>query len=287
MAVIAINKILDEVQAKYLPGTKVLSVVITAEMQMFSIDQVSTHIWAQVPKSILKGKWVDPLEWGGAMEAGGSKVEGKQASDGKQGSKDGKKGKKKKEKKKKKKKKKKKEMLAKGSDGESIKVYHPLAGPPPQPIPWASALELIATPLSPLLDPQPRPSLDSKDHIIKGLNVQVASLELQVERIPNLELQVTPPAGVGLLPDAETSSGNGQFPSPIHLPHIGGQGSAIITPQPSPHLGVEMEDDSSGDISSHDAGHPLPIPPPLTDLVPPIKSFSSKVDMELEDVDME
>ncbi|KIK72855.1 hypothetical protein PAXRUDRAFT_21508 [Paxillus rubicundulus Ve08.2h10] len=73
MAVIAINKIL----AIYLPGAKVPSVVITAEMQMFPIDQVSTHIWAQVPKSILKGKGVDPLERGGAMEAGGSKVEGK------------------------------------------------------------------------------------------------------------------------------------------------------------------------------------------------------------------
>ncbi|KIK72121.1 hypothetical protein PAXRUDRAFT_22371 [Paxillus rubicundulus Ve08.2h10] len=35
----------------------------------------------------------------------------------------------------------------------SIKVYHPLAGPPPQSIPWASALELIATPVNPLLDP--------------------------------------------------------------------------------------------------------------------------------------
>ncbi|KIK85682.1 hypothetical protein PAXRUDRAFT_14501 [Paxillus rubicundulus Ve08.2h10] len=72
MAVIAINKILDEVWDKYLPGAKVPSVVITAEMQMFPINQVitqgwpllqtilkhgpevSTHIWAQVPKSILK-----------------------------------------------------------------------------------------------------------------------------------------------------------------------------------------------------------------------------------------
>ncbi|KIK75531.1 hypothetical protein PAXRUDRAFT_18920 [Paxillus rubicundulus Ve08.2h10] len=77
MTVIAINKILDEVWAKYLPGAKVPLVVIAAEMQMFPIDQVSTHIWAPVPKSILKGKGVDPLEQGGAMEAGGSKVEGK------------------------------------------------------------------------------------------------------------------------------------------------------------------------------------------------------------------
>ncbi|KIK73593.1 hypothetical protein PAXRUDRAFT_20689 [Paxillus rubicundulus Ve08.2h10] len=80
MAVIALNKILDEVQAMYLPGAKVPSVVIAAKMQMFPINQVitqgwpllqailkpgpevSTHIWAQVPKSILKGKGVDPLE---------------------------------------------------------------------------------------------------------------------------------------------------------------------------------------------------------------------------------
>ncbi|KIK76680.1 hypothetical protein PAXRUDRAFT_18028 [Paxillus rubicundulus Ve08.2h10] len=133
MAVITIHKILDEVQAKYLPGAKVPSVVIAAEMQMFPINQVvtqawpllqailkpgpevSTHIWAQVPKSILKGKGVDPLEQGGAMEAGGSKVEGKQALDGNQGGKGGEKGKKKK--KKKEKKEKKIERVAKGSDG--------------------------------------------------------------------------------------------------------------------------------------------------------------------------
>ncbi|KIK74631.1 hypothetical protein PAXRUDRAFT_19680 [Paxillus rubicundulus Ve08.2h10] len=84
MTVIAINKILDEVRAKYLPGAKVPSVVITAEMQMFPIDQVitqgwpllqailkpglevSTHIWAQVSKSILKGKGVDPWRQVGA-----------------------------------------------------------------------------------------------------------------------------------------------------------------------------------------------------------------------------
>ncbi|KIK72578.1 hypothetical protein PAXRUDRAFT_21826 [Paxillus rubicundulus Ve08.2h10] len=35
----------------------------------------------------------------------------------------------------------------------SIKVYHPLAGPPPRSIPRASALELIATPINPILDP--------------------------------------------------------------------------------------------------------------------------------------
>lgn len=102
-------------------------------MQMYPIDQVitrgwprlqailrpgpevNTHIWAQVPKSILKGKGVDPLERGGAMQAGGSKLEGKQASDGNQGGKGGDKGKKKKEKKEKKEKK--MEVVAKGSDG--------------------------------------------------------------------------------------------------------------------------------------------------------------------------
>ncbi|KIK75768.1 hypothetical protein PAXRUDRAFT_18705 [Paxillus rubicundulus Ve08.2h10] len=54
----------------------------------------------------------------------------------------------------------------------------------------ASALKLIATPVNPLLDPQPRPSSDPKDQIIKGLKVRVASLKSQVERIPDLELQV-------------------------------------------------------------------------------------------------
>ncbi|KIK72184.1 hypothetical protein PAXRUDRAFT_22289 [Paxillus rubicundulus Ve08.2h10] len=35
----------------------------------------------------------------------------------------------------------------------SINVYHPLAGSPPHSIPRASALELIAMPINPLLDP--------------------------------------------------------------------------------------------------------------------------------------
>ncbi|KIK77806.1 hypothetical protein PAXRUDRAFT_17255 [Paxillus rubicundulus Ve08.2h10] len=109
---------------------------------------------------------------------------------------------------------------------KSIMVYHPLAGPPPQSIPWASALELIATPVNPLLDPQPGPSLDPKDQIIKSLDVQISSFKKQVERIPDLEPQVsslaqvvealweqvTPPAYISLFPDAETPSGNGQFP---------------------------------------------------------------------------
>ncbi|KIK72406.1 hypothetical protein PAXRUDRAFT_22026 [Paxillus rubicundulus Ve08.2h10] len=146
MAVIAIHKILDEVRAKYLPGAKVPSVMIAAEMWMFPIDQVvtrgwpllqailkpgpevNTHIWAQVPKSILKGKGVDPLERGGAMEAGGSKVEGKKVSDGNQGGKGGEKGKKKE---KKEKKEKKIERVAKGSDGgqESRVVGSESGGP--------------------------------------------------------------------------------------------------------------------------------------------------------------
>ncbi|KIK73051.1 hypothetical protein PAXRUDRAFT_21285 [Paxillus rubicundulus Ve08.2h10] len=59
------------------------------------------------------------------MEAGGSKLEGKQASDGNQGGKGGEKGKKKKEKKEKKEKK--IERVAKGSDGA---IGYPLeAGP--------------------------------------------------------------------------------------------------------------------------------------------------------------
>ncbi|KIK72463.1 hypothetical protein PAXRUDRAFT_21958, partial [Paxillus rubicundulus Ve08.2h10] len=363
--------------------------------------EVSTHIWAQVPKSILKGKGVDPLERGGVMEAGGSKLEGKQASDGNQGGKGGEKGKKKE---KKEKKEKKIERVEKGSDGgqeswvvgpesggpipggdsgagtakehrgqtqerkpnkqswtqsqsqsmvskpwklidakdqvqpeasmslkptatqalletpsphpfnnscdrciwqtkdctrrfkkgipvgaclpcrqgkeqlrapiqaletpkapspgpskgptrpsaqvtlklpvtpskwapslgpgpspskkakasvsksrpktpsvtqkakiandvgvtpsASIKVYHPLAGPPPRSIPRASALELTATPLNPLLDPQPGPSSDPTDQIIKGLEVCITSLKKQVERIPDLELQLSSMAQV-------------------------------------------------------------------------------------------
>ncbi|KIK78304.1 hypothetical protein PAXRUDRAFT_16941 [Paxillus rubicundulus Ve08.2h10] len=45
MAVISINKILDEVWAKYLLGAKVSLMVIAAEMQMFPIDQVITQGW--------------------------------------------------------------------------------------------------------------------------------------------------------------------------------------------------------------------------------------------------
>ncbi|KIK72467.1 hypothetical protein PAXRUDRAFT_21954 [Paxillus rubicundulus Ve08.2h10] len=86
---------------------------------------------------------------------------------------------------------------------ESITIYHPLAGPPPQSIPWASALKLIATPVNPLLDPQPGPSLDPKDQIIKVL-------------------KVTLPACISLSPDIGTPSRDGQFPSTISFPCIGG-----------------------------------------------------------------
>ncbi|KIK77475.1 hypothetical protein PAXRUDRAFT_17477 [Paxillus rubicundulus Ve08.2h10] len=65
-----------------------------------------------------------------------------------------------------------------------------------------------------------------------------------------------------------------------------GQPSSHLSLQ-LPHPGVEMEDDASGEGSSDNAEPPLPIPPPFTDLVPPIESFSSEVDMELEDVQME
>ncbi|KIK91973.1 hypothetical protein PAXRUDRAFT_13495 [Paxillus rubicundulus Ve08.2h10] len=74
---------------------------------------------------------------------------------------------------------------------ESIKVYHPIPGLLPQSIPQASALKLIATLVNPLLDPQSGPSSDLKDQIINALEVRVASLESQVERIPDLELQVS------------------------------------------------------------------------------------------------
>ncbi|KIK73794.1 hypothetical protein PAXRUDRAFT_20492 [Paxillus rubicundulus Ve08.2h10] len=41
----------------------------------------------------------------------------------------------------------------------------------------ASTLNLITTPVNPLLDPLPRPSLDLKDQIIKGLGVQVDKIQ--------------------------------------------------------------------------------------------------------------
>ncbi|KIK71878.1 hypothetical protein PAXRUDRAFT_22702 [Paxillus rubicundulus Ve08.2h10] len=130
MAVIAINKMLDKVRAKCLPGAKVPSVMIAAEMQMFPIDQVVTRGWPLLQAILKPGLEVrvDPLERGGAMEAGGRKLEGKQASDGNQGGKGGEKGK---EKEKKEKKEKKIERVATGSDGgqESRVVGSESGGP--------------------------------------------------------------------------------------------------------------------------------------------------------------
>ncbi|KIK78008.1 hypothetical protein PAXRUDRAFT_17122 [Paxillus rubicundulus Ve08.2h10] len=74
----------------------------------------------------------------------------------------------------------------------------------------------------------------------------------------------------------EAEDGGKPAPSPFHL-HMHQQ----------PHPGVEMEDDASGEGFSDDAGPPLHIPPPFTELVPPIESLSSESDMELEDDDME
>ncbi|KIK76474.1 hypothetical protein PAXRUDRAFT_18181 [Paxillus rubicundulus Ve08.2h10] len=316
--------------------------------------EVSTHIWAQAPKLILKGKAVDPLEQGGAMEAGWSKLEGKQALDGNQGGNGGEKGNKKEEKKEKKEKK--IERVAKGSDGGQKSQAAPSLGPGPSPSKKAkasvsksrlkrpsvsqnakftndvgvtpsgsikaSALELITTPVNPLLDPQPRPSSDPTDQIIKALEVCINSLEKQVERIPDLELQLSSMSWVieALWEQVQGQLATHSFPTSSHrslpLPlSVSRQmqrlqlemvnshpKSDFLTleaeGQPSSHLGlqlvstsadgdVEMEDDASGEGSSDDAEPPLPIPPPFTDLVLPIESFSSKPDMELEDVDME
>ncbi|KIK73437.1 hypothetical protein PAXRUDRAFT_20854 [Paxillus rubicundulus Ve08.2h10] len=68
--------------------------------------------------------------------------------------------------------------------------------PSPHSIPQASALELIATPINPLLDPQPGPSSDPTDQIVKALEVRITSLEKQVERITDLELQLSSMAQV-------------------------------------------------------------------------------------------
>ncbi|KIK74056.1 hypothetical protein PAXRUDRAFT_20260 [Paxillus rubicundulus Ve08.2h10] len=204
---------------------------------------------------------------------------------------------------------------------DSIKVHRPLAGPPPQSIPQASALELIATPVNPLLDAQPGPSSDPKDKIIKGLKLssmaqgvkalrkqvqgQLAthsfptsshrslalpvSVSCQMQRLQlemanshpksdflTLEAEGQPPSHLGLQLVSPSMDGGKLASSPLHL-HMHQQ----------PNLGVEMEDDASGEGSGDDAGPPLPIPPPFTDLVLPIDSFTSEADMELEDVDME
>ncbi|KIK73875.1 hypothetical protein PAXRUDRAFT_20416 [Paxillus rubicundulus Ve08.2h10] len=91
-----------------------------------------------------------------------------------------------------------------------------------------------------------------------------------------LEAKGQPSSHLGLQLVGTSADGGKSALSPLHL-HM----------HQEPHLGVEMEDDASGEGSDDDAGPPFPISPPFTDLVPPIESFSSKADMELEDVDME
>ncbi|KIK81270.1 hypothetical protein PAXRUDRAFT_15322 [Paxillus rubicundulus Ve08.2h10] len=133
-----------------------------------------------------------------------------------------------------------------------------------KPGPEASALEIIATPVNPLLDPQPRPSLDPKDQIIKALEVWVASLEKQVERIPDLELQVSSLAQVieALWEQVQSQLAAPSFPTSshrsLHLPasvsrqmqrlhlkmansHL--QSAFLILEaegQPSSHLGLQL-----------------------------------------------
>ncbi|KIK72163.1 hypothetical protein PAXRUDRAFT_22319 [Paxillus rubicundulus Ve08.2h10] len=91
-----------------------------------------------------------------------------------------------------------------------------------------------------------------------------------------LEAEGQPLSHLGLQLVGTSADGGKSAPSPLHL---------LMNQQPP--LGVEMEDDTSGDTSNVDAGPPLPIPPPFTDLVPPIESFSSEVDIKSEDVNME
>ncbi|KIK72935.1 hypothetical protein PAXRUDRAFT_21419 [Paxillus rubicundulus Ve08.2h10] len=172
----------------------------------------------------------------------------------------------------------------------------------------ASALELIATPVNPLLDPHIKGlEVNSLAQVVKALQEQVqgqlaahsfptsshrslplpASVSRQMQRLhlemanshPQsaflaLEAEGQPSSHLGLQLVSPSDDGGKSAPSPLRL-HMHQQ----------PHLGVEMEDDASGDTSNGNARPPLPIPPPLTDLVPPIESFSSEADMELGDVD--
>ncbi|KIK92501.1 hypothetical protein PAXRUDRAFT_13198 [Paxillus rubicundulus Ve08.2h10] len=82
----------------------------------------------------------------------------------------------------------------------------------------ASAINLISTPVNPLLDAQPGPSSDPKDQIIKGLEVHLASLEKQVERIPDLELQLSSMARVvkALWEQAQGQLAAHSFPTSSH-----------------------------------------------------------------------
>ncbi|KIK73415.1 hypothetical protein PAXRUDRAFT_20876 [Paxillus rubicundulus Ve08.2h10] len=137
------------------------------------------------------------------------------------------------------------------------------------------------------------------DQIIKGLEVHVTSLKKQVERIPDLELQLSSMARVvkAFQEQVQGQLATHSFPTSSHrslpLPpsvsremqrlqlemansHLKSAFLALEAKgQPSshlglqlPHPGVEMKDDASGERSGDNAGPPLPIPPPFTDLVP-------------------
>ncbi|KIK81460.1 hypothetical protein PAXRUDRAFT_15225 [Paxillus rubicundulus Ve08.2h10] len=259
MAVIAINKILDEVQAKYLPSAKVPLVMIAAEMQMFPIDQVvtrgwpllqailrpgpevNTHIWAQVPKLILKGKGVDPLERGGAMEAGGSKLDGKQALDGNQGGKGGEKGKKKE---KKEKKEKNIERVATGSD----------AGP-------TQGLNVIEPDCHPSTPGNPIPT--SLQQLLQPLHLANQELHKKVrEGHPCRGMPPLPPgkAGLQFIPAGQATSGavEGSNPSP------GTSEGSIPRPFQRPCSSIHL-----GNIEA--AGYPLKVGPKFGTWPLPIK----------------
>ncbi|KIK72375.1 hypothetical protein PAXRUDRAFT_22064 [Paxillus rubicundulus Ve08.2h10] len=168
------------------------------------------------------------------------------------------------------------------------------------------------------------------DQIIKGLEVHVTSLKKQVERILNLELQLSSIAQVveALQEQVQGQLATHSFPTSSHRPlrlpplvsrqmqrlhlemanshlksaflaleaegqpssHLGLQlvgtsadcGKSAPSPlhlhmHQQPHPGLEMEDDALGEGSGDDAWPPLPIPPPFTDLVPPIESLSTTV----------
>ncbi|KIK91570.1 hypothetical protein PAXRUDRAFT_13714 [Paxillus rubicundulus Ve08.2h10] len=171
MAVISINKIFDKVQAKCLPRSKVPLVVIAAEMQMFPINQVITRGWPLLhailkpgPKATLKAL-VTPSKWAPSFGPGPSPSKKAKASISKSRPKTP-------------------SVTQKEKFGIDVRVT-------PSDSIKASALNLIATLVNLLLDTQPGPSSDLKDQIIKALKVHVASLEKQVERIPDLELQLS------------------------------------------------------------------------------------------------
>ncbi|KIK73652.1 hypothetical protein PAXRUDRAFT_20635 [Paxillus rubicundulus Ve08.2h10] len=150
----------------------------------------------------------------------------------------------------------------------SIKVYHPLAGPPPNPspglLPWSSSPH----PSTPYL------TLDLGHHQTQQTKSSKAlrslplppSVSCQMQRL-QLEMANSHPKSAFLALEAEgqpsfhlglqlvgTSADGGKLtPSPLHL-HMHQQA----------HPGVEMEDDdASREGSGEDAWPPLPIPPPF------------------------